>query len=54
MSTLDVRPRRWRRTLAAVWLAVLASSGCLVVPLVAAGLSGRTLPQLLAGETLHG
>jgi MFS family permease len=46
------RVRRWRRTLAAVWLAVLASSGGLVVPLVAAGLSGRTLPQLLGGEPL--
>jgi MFS family permease len=46
------RVRRWRRLLAAVWLAVLASSGGLVVPLVAAGLSGRSLPQLLSGEPL--
>jgi MFS family permease len=44
------RVRRWRRMLGAVWLAVLASSGGLVVPLVAAGLIGRTLPQLLGGE----
>jgi MFS family permease len=44
------RVRRWRRLLGAVWLAVLVSSGGLVVPLVAAGLLGRTLPQLLGGE----
>jgi len=46
------RVRRWRRALAAVWLAVLISSGGLVVPLVAAGLRGRTLPQLLDSELL--
>jgi MFS family permease len=46
------RLRRGRRALAAVWLAVLVSSGGLVVPLVAAGLRGRTLPQLLDGEAL--
>jgi len=46
------RVRRWRRALAAVWLAVLVSSGGLVVPLVAAGLRGRTLPQLLGSELL--
>jgi MFS family permease len=46
------RVRRWRRALAAVWLAVLVSSGGLVVPLVAAGLRGRTLPQLLGSEAL--
>jgi hypothetical protein len=44
------RVRRCRRALAAVWFAVLISSGGLVVPLVAAGLRGRTLPQLLDGE----
>jgi len=44
------RVRRWRRMLGAVWLVVLVSSGGLVVPLVAAGLTGRTLPQLL-GDT---
>jgi hypothetical protein len=46
------RVRRWRRALGAVWLAVLVSSGGLVVPLVAAGLLGRTLPRLLGGEGL--
>jgi hypothetical protein len=46
------RVRRWRRALAVVWLAVLVSSGGLVVPLVAAGLRGRTLPQLLDGWVL--
>jgi MFS family permease len=46
------RVRRWRRALAAVWLAVLVSTGGLVVPLVAAGLAGRTLPQLLGSEGL--
>lgn len=46
------RVRRWRRALAVVWLAVLVSSGGLVVPLVAAGLRGRTLPQLLDGAEL--
>jgi MFS family permease len=44
--------RRWRRPLAAVWLAVLVSSGGLVVPLVAAGLRGRTLPELLGSDVL--
>jgi hypothetical protein len=44
--------RRWRSALVAAWLAVLVSTGGLVVPLVAAGLSGRTLPQVLGGERL--
>lgn len=39
---------RWRGQLACVWLAVLLSSGSLVVPMIAAGLSGRTLPTVLA------
>jgi hypothetical protein len=43
--------RRWRGRLAVVWLAVLVSSGGLVVPLIAAGLGGRKLPEVLAGET---
>lgn len=38
--------RRWRGRLAVVWLAVLVSSGGLVVPLIAAGLGGRKLPQV--------
>jgi hypothetical protein len=44
--------RRRRRWLVGVWLLVLASTGGLVVPLIAAGLGGRTLPQLLAGAAL--
>jgi hypothetical protein len=41
------RVRRWRRGLVVVWLVVLASTGGLVVPLIAAGIGGRTLPQVL-------
>ena len=44
--------RRRRRWLVGVWLLVLASTGGLVVPLIAAGLGGRTLPQLLGGAAL--
>jgi hypothetical protein len=44
--------RRRRRWLVGVWLLVLASAGGLVVPLIAAGLGGRTLPQLLGGAAL--
>jgi MFS family permease len=43
------RRRRW---LVGVWLLVLASTGGLVVPLIAAGLGGRTLPELLGGAAL--
>jgi hypothetical protein len=39
--------RRWRAGLAVMWLVVLAASGGLVVPMIAAGISGRTLPQVL-------
>jgi hypothetical protein len=39
--------RRWRVGLVVVWLVVLASIGGLVVPLIAAGIGGRTLPQVL-------
>ena len=46
------RSRRRRRWLVGVWLLVLASTGGLVVPLIAAGLGGRTLPQLLGGAAL--
>src|SRR5258708_7310203 len=46
------RARRRRRWLVGVWLLVLASTGGLVVPLIAAGLGGRTLPQLLGGAAL--
>ena len=41
------RVRRWRAGLVVVWLIVLASTGGLVVPLIAAGIGGRTLPQVL-------
>jgi MFS family permease len=41
------RVRRWRGGLVVVWLLVLASTGGLVVPLIAAGIGGRTLPQVL-------
>ncbi len=44
--------RRRRRGGVGVWLLVLASTGGLVVPLIAAGLGGRTLPQLLGGAAL--
>jgi hypothetical protein len=44
--------RRRRRWLVGVWLLVLASTGGLVVPLIAAGLGGRTLSQLLGGAAL--
>jgi hypothetical protein len=40
--------RQWRRLLVSVWIIVLAASGTLTVPLIAAGLSGRTLPSVLA------
>ncbi|HVT17763.1 MAG TPA: hypothetical protein VHQ90_16495 [Thermoanaerobaculia bacterium] len=43
----------WRRTLAAAWIAVLAASGGLVIPLVVSGLTGRTVPQVLAGGQLE-
>jgi hypothetical protein len=45
--------RRWRAILGAVWLAVLASSGALLVPMIAAGLSGRTLAQVLGSSDLQ-
>ncbi|HVR07608.1 MAG TPA: hypothetical protein VMW75_06125 [Thermoanaerobaculia bacterium] len=44
--------RRWRPGLLAVWLLVLVSTGGLVVPLVAARMSGRSLPQLLGSASL--
>lgn len=40
--------RQWRRLLVSVWVVVLAASGTLTVPMIAAGLSGRTLPSVLA------
>jgi hypothetical protein len=44
---------RWRAGLTLVWVAVLASSGSLLVPMIAAGLSGRTLPQVLSSTPLQ-
>jgi hypothetical protein len=44
--------KAWRRTLAAAWIAVLAASGGLVIPLVVAGLSARTVPQVLGAGGL--
>ncbi len=49
-TVAQVRP--WRRTLAATWLAVLAASGGLVLPLIVAGLSARTLPEILGAGRL--
>ena len=45
--------RRWRAYLALVWVAVLISSGSLLVPMIAAGLSGTTLPQVLSSPELQ-
>jgi len=44
---------RWRGQLAGVWLIVLLSSGSLVVPLIAGGLGGRALHEVLASERLR-
>jgi MFS family permease len=44
---------RWRRLLAGVWLAVLLSSGSLVVPLIAGGLGGRPLYEILGSARLQ-
>ena len=41
---------RWRGQLAGVWLVVLLSSGSLVVPLIAGGLGGRPLHEVLASD----
>ncbi|HVT57077.1 MAG TPA: hypothetical protein VHR45_01645 [Thermoanaerobaculia bacterium] len=38
---------RWRRALTVAWLAVLVSSGGLVIPLIVAGLTARSLPAVL-------
>jgi hypothetical protein len=45
--------RAWRRTLAAAWLAVLAASGGLVLPLIVAGLSGTSVSQVLGAGGLE-
>ena len=46
------RVRRWRAGLVAVWLVVLASTGGLVVPMIAGGISGRSLPEILGSHSL--
>jgi len=45
--------KRWRTLLVLVWLVVLVSSGGLLVPMIAASLSGRTLPQVLGSSELQ-
>jgi hypothetical protein len=49
-TVAQVQP--WRRTLAAAWILVLAASGGLALPLIVAGLSARSLPQVLADQQL--
>jgi len=44
---------RWRGKLACIWLVVLLASGSLVVPLIAGGLGGRPLYQVLGSERLQ-
>jgi hypothetical protein len=44
---------RWRGKLGCVWLVVLLSSGSLVVPLIAGGLGGRPLHEVLRSERLQ-
>jgi hypothetical protein len=43
----------WRRTLAAAWLTVLAASGGLALPLIVAGLTARTVPDILGAGRLE-
>ena len=45
--------KRWRILLVLVWMIVLGSSGCLLVPMIAAGLSGRTLHEVLSSAKLQ-
>ncbi|HEV3074009.1 MAG TPA: hypothetical protein VHB47_06280, partial [Thermoanaerobaculia bacterium] len=45
--------RSWRRTLAAAWVLVLAASGGLVLPLIVAGISARSVPQVLGAGRLE-
>jgi len=44
--------RHWRRLLVLIWIVVLAASGTLTVPMIAAGLSGRTLPAVLSSNSV--
>jgi hypothetical protein len=50
-TVAQVRP--WRRTLAAAWVLVLAASGGLVLPLIVAGISARSVPQVLGAGRLE-
>ena len=45
--------KRWRRALAAAWVLVLAASGGLVLPLIVAGISARSVPQVLGAGRLE-
>ena len=45
--------QRWRIYLVFVWVAVLSSSGSLLVPMIVSGLSGHTLPQILGTSGLQ-
>jgi hypothetical protein len=45
--------KAWRRTLAAAWVLVLAASGGLVLPLIVAGISARSVPQVLGAGRLE-
>jgi len=50
-TVAQVRP--WRRTLAAAWVLVLGASGGLVLPLIVAGISARSVPQVLGSGRLE-
>ena len=50
-TVAQVRP--WRRTLAGAWVLVLAASGGLVLPLIVAGISARSVPQVLGSGRLE-
>jgi hypothetical protein len=47
----QVKP--WRRTLIATWVLVLGASGGLVLPLIVAGISARSVPQVLGAGRLE-
>ena len=44
--------RYWRRLLVLIWTVVLVASGALTVPMIAAGLSGRSLPAVLSSSAV--
>jgi MFS family permease len=43
----------FRRTLVAAWITVLAASGGMAIPLIVAGLTARTVPQVLGARGLE-